>query len=291
MSSPLPPAIAHLTLSDVKRHLRHGRTDDPLILRHRTVIAVTIASIPLIVKFGTTVSVNEASITRFVAARTSVPVPTIYHTFHDTSMGRAHPITYIVESRLPGATLRSALPTVTAAEQHTLARDLAGIMAQLAALSAHRTTLGPMEGPWRNAYFRDFLAEYPCGIDDARTTEDFLRYFLRIEGYRDRREPPKTIAESLRTFDLQRPPLFSHGNMGPTHILVSGGHVVGIVDWAEAGWYPYFWDEFVAAQAIWLITKEEEKAKWAEISPNIPLRFCDEYDAFKKIWGCSLYYI
>jgi len=37
------------------------------------------------------------------------------------------------------------------------------------------------------------------------------------------------------------PPVFTHGDLNPANILVRGGHVVGIIDWEFAGWYPHYW--------------------------------------------------
>lgn len=141
------------------------------------------------------------------------------------------------------------------------------------------------------AYTSIFFLMYPCTIEDARTTQDFIEYFLRIKGYRDPFQPIKTTEESLQPFDLQRSPLFSHGDMVPTNILVEGGHVTGIIDWHEAGWYPYFWDDFVAAEAAWKILSQEERDKWAAICPNLPLTFREENSAFGRIWGYAGYYL
>lgn len=38
------------------------------------------------------------------------------------------------------------------------------------------------------------------------------------------------------------PPVFTHGDLNPSNILVRGNRVAGIVDWEFAGWYPYYWE-------------------------------------------------
>ncbi|EIM82102.1 uncharacterized protein STEHIDRAFT_142002 [Stereum hirsutum FP-91666 SS1] len=299
MLSHLPTEITHLTLAELKDYISSGtwlnsnglNESDPdisLVSYPRKVVAIDIAGVPLIVKFGTMVSLNEADVTRYVANHTSVPVPAIYHTFVDTD--RPLTVTYIIEERLPGHTLQSILTTIGLDDQETISRELADILCQLSTLSGHRTTLGPMDGPWQNSYFTELLEDYPCTVEDARTTRDFIEYFLRVKGYRDPCQPIKTIDESLQPFDLQRAPLFSHGDMGPANIMVAGGHIVGIIDWHEAGWYPYFWEDFVAAGAGCMIPSREGQDNWYAISPNLPVTFLEEMDAFNRIWGNARYY-
>ena len=42
--------------------------------------------------------------------------------------------------------------------------------------------------------------------------------------------------------------VFTHGDLDPRNILVEEGHVTGIVDWEQSGWYPGYW-EYV--KAMW----------------------------------------
>ena len=36
--------------------------------------------------------------------------------------------------------------------------------------------------------------------------------------------------------------VFTHADLAPYNIMVDEGHVVGIVDWQDAGWYPEYWE-------------------------------------------------
>ncbi|KAM4058928.1 phosphotransferase enzyme family protein [Hirsutella rhossiliensis] len=36
--------------------------------------------------------------------------------------------------------------------------------------------------------------------------------------------------------------LFAHADLSPRNIIVKGGRIVAILDWAFAGWYPEYWD-------------------------------------------------
>lgn len=37
--------------------------------------------------------------------------------------------------------------------------------------------------------------------------------------------------------------LFTHGDVAPRNIMVDeSGHITGIIDWEQAGWYPDYWE-------------------------------------------------
>lgn len=287
-----PPPLSsgpHLDLADVKSLASKGAVlnyDQSLMYSShsvptRRVLDVALNGVKLIVKFGTDVSLVEASTTRYVAENTTIRVPTVYATFVDETQG-PRPVTYIVEERLPGSTLGSILPTLNPQTEGVILEELKDLIGQLSGLSTHRTSLGPLQGPWRNDYFRSFLERFPCTPDDARTTRDFIEYFLHVSRSRHI-SYSRNEAECLLPFDFERAPVFSHGDLGPSNIMVEDGHVVGIIDWEQAGWYPYFWDDFVASGASKGAADVQDR--WASIYPQMFETFPDEVTAFSKIWG------
>lgn len=247
----------------------------------RRVLDVALDGVKLIVKFGTDVYPVEASITRYVSEHTNVRVPNVYATFVDDTQG-PRPVTYIVEERLPGQTLGSFLTSTSPHIDDTLLQELKDILTQLSTLNQHTTSLGPLQGPWRNDYFRSFLERFPCTPDDARTTRDFIEYFLHVSRSRNI-SYSRNVEECLLPFDFERPPVFSHGDLGPSNIMVENGHIVGIIDWEQAGWYPYFWDDFVASGAGKGMVDGHDK--WVSICPQVFQTFPEEVVAFSKIWG------
>jgi aminoglycoside phosphotransferase (APT) family kinase protein len=34
--------------------------------------------------------------------------------------------------------------------------------------------------------------------------------------------------------------VFTHGDLVPRNILVQDGHVTGVIDWGQSGWYPAY---------------------------------------------------
>lgn len=278
-----------LNLSDVKSLASKGAVlnyDQSLLYSShsvptRRVLDVALNGVKLIVKFGTDVSLVEASTTRYVADNTTIRVPTVYATFVDDTQG-PRPVTYIVEERLPGSTLGSILPSLNPSANETIMKELKDLIGQLSSLSAHRTSLGPLQGTWRNDYFRSFLERFPCTSDDASTTRDFIEYFLHVSRSRNI-SYSRNEEECLLPFDFERPPVFSHGDLGPSNIMVEDGHIAGIIDWEQAGWYPYFWDHFVASGAS--KGAADVQGRWASLYPQVFQTFLDEVVAFSKIWG------
>ncbi|KAI0318298.1 kinase-like domain-containing protein [Amylostereum chailletii] len=243
-----------LTLSDIKSLLSTATAlnDDPdrvykwvympdLVAFGRHVLEAELDGIPLIIKYRDRVLPVEAETMQYVSRHTNIRVPHVYAVFSERGM------CYIVEERLPGSTLQDALPGLDADARATIGRELKEIITSLSQLSSHRTILGPLHGPWKDVYFYRFLHDYPIGSDDLRTTRSFLEYFINIKGYYPYypASDGPTVEERLRPFDCSRPPVFTHGDLVPCNVMIDNGHVVGIVDWAEAGWYPYFWNHYM----------------------------------------------
>ncbi|KAI0697067.1 hypothetical protein C8T65DRAFT_832586 [Cerioporus squamosus] len=227
-----------LTLTTVKDLLRRASCttlleDDPFkyALRGfdvpRNVRAVEKDGIPMVVRYGTTVSPLEAEVTLFVAARTTVPVPDIYGVFSELTESDTGSITYIVEERLPGTTLRAALHTIDDAAREMAAHEVRTIFSELATLTGSPLRDRPIRrGPWTNAYFSPFQHHRPYGKYDARNTESFLRYFINYA-----RSHPLTSDRAsdriLDRFALSRPHIFSHGDLQFGNIMICEGHVSG----------------------------------------------------------------
>lgn len=67
--------------------------------------------------------------------------------------------------------------------------------------------------------------------------------------------------------DGETPILFTHDDLVPCNILVTNGpnpRVAAVIDWAQAGWYPSYWE--------WC------KAKWVDMWPD------EMDDAAQELW-------
>ncbi|KAL1943364.1 hypothetical protein VTO73DRAFT_4439 [Trametes versicolor] len=207
-------------------------------------------SSPMVVKFGLEVYAREVEAMIFVASRTSVPVPRVYGVFTEAVGQSSKVMTYIVQEHIPGMRLEHAFESLSADEREAIAHKLKAIFTQLHSLSDSQTRLEPFGGgSWsRTFWFKCFQRDFPIGDADAHTAQSLLTYFIGITS-RSIQGCDWTRDEFLAFFDLDRAPIFSHGDLTPWNIMVRDGRILGIVDWAEAGWYPYFWDSFVLERA------------------------------------------
>ncbi|KAI0785877.1 kinase-like domain-containing protein [Abortiporus biennis] len=178
---------------------------------------------------------------KFVGKFTSVRVPIVHAFFIDdtSKMG------FLVEERLPGCTLEEALPQMDENTQEVIINEFRNIYSQLDTLSSRRDSLGPLHGPWNNQWFHTLAEHFPIDEDTGRSVNTFLKYFYDVPGYYNIYRPKPSFEGIMSSFDLSKPPVFSHGDLMPCNIMVENGHIVGVIDWAEAGWYPYFWDSYV----------------------------------------------
>ncbi|KAI9066895.1 kinase-like protein [Trametes sanguinea] len=237
---------AEAKIAGVDRATIPLRTDyDPRsVYAVQTVLPIDYGGTPLMVKFGTHVYPREADAMAYVASRTTIRIPRLYAVFTDSHPDTGRTVTYIVQERIPGTTLEGAWPTLTDVQREDIARELRDAYNQLGKLSGERTRLGPISGGWmENLYFRYFRKHFPLEDGEAQTTESFLAYFRRVRG-RHTVRGNWTLDEFLAFFDLRRPPIFSHGDLSAWNVMVADGRLAAIIDWAEAGWYPYFWDSF-----------------------------------------------
>ncbi len=234
----------------------------------RAVRAIVKDGIQMVVKFGVDVYAREAEAMTYVASHTSIPIPRLYRVFTEAIADSNKTVTYIVQEQVPGTRLEHAFESLSAFERDAVARQLKDIFLQLHSLADGQTRLEPFGGgSWaRTLWFKCFQNDFPMRDDDAHTTRALLTYFLGITSRRYRPGGAWKLDEFLALFDLDRAPVFSHGDLTPWNIMVHAGRISGIVDWAEAGWYPYFWESFVldrAASMFWKVPGAQEMLRAA----------------------------
>ncbi|KAG6884109.1 hypothetical protein C0993_001386 [Termitomyces sp. T159_Od127] len=208
----------------------------------------------LLVKYGTRASSREAEATMLVATHTTVPVAKIYATLHD----EAESITYIVQSKLPGQSLSVLLPTLQPDQQAIIESELKEILRKLSCLDTYGQ-MGMVGKP------SEFLGFHPFGIHGpwlATNLSEFLHWPIDTANS----AVGCTVIEpvDLSNFDFEKSPIFSHGDLVPENILIDNGHVSGIIDWEHAGWYPYFWNSYIAQRNHYRYPKT-----WTDMVPNI----------------------
>ncbi|KAK7051788.1 kinase-like domain-containing protein [Favolaschia claudopus] len=270
------PKISIWTLETIKSRMQAG-TRIPSSEGER-VRAVDIGD-NLIIKFGRWIAPEEGLATQFVARHTQgIPVATIHAIVRDEASNP--PYTYIVQERLPGKRLIELLPMLDAATCYTIALELKAILSELAKLN----TLGCMgtfgfPGQYPYTSLDQFIEGYP----PYRITSphDFVRWLPDAVRSVDPESPPLP-SNIFDAFDTSRPPIFCHGDLVPENILVFDGHISGVIDWGCAGWYPYFWNDWIAC---WRQKMPQYRdGKWIEMVNVMTEPFPAEVAAFEKIF-------
>ncbi|PGH00060.1 hypothetical protein AJ79_08331 [Helicocarpus griseus UAMH5409] len=141
----------------------------------------------------------------YVTEHTTIPVPRVRYTYNGPGG------IYISMDYIKGTNLETLwmLGLLKPGEQNAIVNDMAAILSQLRALRP------PKEG---------IVASTQGGpILDYRIVKLFGE------------EVAICHRNSYRTY-------FSHADLAPRNIIICNGRIVGVVDWATAGWYPEYWD-------------------------------------------------
>ena len=170
---------------------------------------------------------------QFITSHTSIPVPKIYCAFvHKRS-------TYIVMERIRGEMLAkewSSIPENSRekifAQLRTMVNEMRVLLAPTAAVA--NVLGGPLYDP-----------RFPgtsLTIGPFQTIHDF-HLFLRngMIDHPTNGNYPEIHDMILLQDQPWQMPVFTHGDLSAFNILIRGEHVVGIIDWETAGWYPTYW--------------------------------------------------
>ncbi|KAL2137847.1 hypothetical protein VTI28DRAFT_8003 [Corynascus sepedonium] len=225
----------------------------------------------LIVKTGPFAHLTEAATLEFVARKTSIPLPRVHSAF--VHKNRA----IIVMDRLRGVSLAKAWRRLSE-------KDLDAIFQQLRSIFQELRALPPPPGCGIESCVGGSLRDsriprsWPL-FGPFKTTLEFhlwLRHGLQPKDHPDPEEDEDwddIKAMVQRQDGPWPPPVFTHGDLSPSNILVRGNCVVGIIDWEFAGWYPCYWEYTSAWQAHLTRQGWEEAIK----------QFLDPYDHEQKM--------
>lgn len=169
----------------------------------------------------------------FVAKLTTIPVPRVYCAFRHRNR------TYIVMERIHGDPLWKNWYSRPEGEKKE-------IWGQLKEMLAEMRSMTPPEGVGVANACGGTLYDPRIGSTSSRfgpfhTLQEFHK-FLR-GGLEDDPQHYPEIRELISQHNDYWPaPVFTHGDLSSSNILVSGNKVVGIIDWETAGWYPFYWE-------------------------------------------------
>ncbi|QDS77700.1 hypothetical protein FKW77_003856 [Venturia effusa] len=203
----------------------------------------------LCIKFGDSVTIAEANALRFVAKHTSIPVPKVYHAF------AYHGKTYIIMERIRGETVAQKWRSLSETSKTSIFGQLRQMIDELRAVPRKTTGVANLDG----GPIHDDRLPRTSSWGPFDTVHDFLlalRNNITIEAFETQDHStldPKAISdvqELVRFHEsIVLPPVLTHGDLSSFNVLLRDGNVVGIIDWENAGWLPYYWEYTTAWHA------------------------------------------
>ncbi|KAK3302594.1 uncharacterized protein B0T15DRAFT_487659 [Chaetomium strumarium] len=198
-----------------------------------------------------------------------------------------HESNFIYMSFLLGQTLREVWETLSHEDNASVTQQLADIAGRLRSVELSSTIpfIGSLnQGPVQDIYFSPDQHKGP--FTSPREFHDFVQYISEA------RNPLEDRDE-----DLFRPLLPDTARICLTHadphlgnILVlrspNGGRfgVSGIVDWAQAGWYPDYW-EYCKAMIVGPYGDEWRDAGWLDKVLHPTEHELDAFEAVEQYWN------
>ncbi|KAM3513992.1 hypothetical protein MY11210_002424 [Beauveria gryllotalpidicola] len=179
---------------------------------------------------------TEVEAMQYVAAHTSIPIPKL-HKIHTTESGRI----YIEMEYVQGCTLSRALPTLSAGDKARIFGQLRRHVEELRALP--RPSPGLVSSAFGNPAHDGRIGGRFFGPMSVDAFQELARGRLVMEDV-------PLLGEEVRQVHTSRyETMFTHADLAARNIMVRGGDIAAIIDWAYAGWYPEYW-EFTKAHYV-----------------------------------------
>ncbi|KAK2591449.1 hypothetical protein QQS21_010858 [Conoideocrella luteorostrata] len=223
-ASALPPPDKIRALNRESGHIRADSFDCPPPVR--------IPELGLLVKYGSHVTVHEAKTQMIIREKLlgRVPIPEVFGWIVD---GRQ---VFIYMQLIQGETLEERWHNLDGAERRSICSQL-----------------GTMVAAWRSLTPPDDLGCYIGSLCGQPLNDIFLQHRPELVGPF---EGPDAVEQFQNACGIDIPQrsaiVFTHADLVAPNIMLSTGPdptVVAVIDWAQAGWYPSYW-EFCKARRV-----------------------------------------
>ncbi|KAK3997426.1 kinase-like domain-containing protein [Cladorrhinum sp. PSN332] len=236
--TPLPPP------ADIRA--RNEATGHPGAQNPNRPPPVILPELGLIVKYGRMVKRSEVEAQRYAHQQLQglVPVPEVMGWAEDSGQG------FIYMALIDAPTLAARWNSLTESEKQAICSELKGMVQAWRSLEQdpEDVYIGAVGGRPLN----DILVEDNSDLYGPWLGSNAVQSFQNAYGIE---------------IDGQMPIVFTHDDLVPCNILVTDGpnpRVAAIIDWAQAGWYPSYWE--------WC------KAKWVAMPQD------DMDDTAQELW-------
>ncbi|RHZ71791.1 hypothetical protein CDV55_105462 [Aspergillus turcosus] len=198
---------------------------------------VMIPSLGLVVKYGADVTIVEAQTQIMLREQfqNRVPVPEVFGWAEDARQ------IFVYMQFIEGGTLMERYGGLNEDEKRAISEELGRYMKMIRSLKQDLDV--PYIGSLGKQPLNDiFLKDYPKLVGPFQGT-NAVEQFHNTTGIEISSEVPI---------------VFTHNDLLPSNIMITPGRnpkVAAIIDWAQAGWYPAYW--------------EYCKARWINLLPNL----------------------
>ncbi|EGC47350.1 conserved hypothetical protein [Histoplasma capsulatum var. duboisii H88] len=204
----------------------------------------------------------------YIAEHTTIPVPRVRCTYNGPGG------IYIMMDYIKGTNLETLwmLGLLKPEEQDAIVDDMAVILTQLRALHP------PKEGVVASAEGGAIL-DYRIGSHLVGPFQSHANFHSFLRGSVPLENTAKVFGEEVAICHQNNyQTFFSHADLAPRNIIIRNGKIVGVVDWALAGWYPEYWDLTKTYYTSFQVPEWYEKIKL-----KLP-SYADELMAEKILW-------
>ena len=134
---------------------------------------------------------------------------------------------------VPGDSLETVWPDMSAAEKEDIARQLGKIVSLMRTAPQGEALIGGTGGPARDLRYIGDRTGGPF-TTEADFNDFQMDFYPSIpDGVR------RAICQGISCNHQMK---FSHADLSPRNIIVKDGRITGLVDWEFPGWYPEYWE-------------------------------------------------
>ncbi|KAF4547528.1 Hypothetical protein D9617_40g012670 [Elsinoe fawcettii] len=210
---------------------------------------------------------SEAEAMQFIQANTAIPLPRMHRAYHFGHQS------YLEMELIEGEDLEKAWGKLSSDQKSEAVQVVVSFVSQMRQLTpppehAVASATGKAKRDGR-------LGSRPFGPFNTHTEfHSLLRGHLGMENAMDTFVPK--IAE-VHTRDYKT--MFAHADICMRNVMVRNGKVVGLIDWAFAGWYPEYW-EYTKLHYGQLNVPE-----WYEALEAGLTRYDEELEVERSLWS------
>ncbi|GAB0137872.1 hypothetical protein EsDP_00006125 [Epichloe bromicola] len=183
---------------------------------------------------------------QYVASHTTIPVPRIY-AVHTEAKGSI----YVEMAYVQGDDLDSAWSGLSTDQRDTIFADIKQHISSLRDLQPPKQ--GIISSALQNPAYDCRIGARFYGPMNHDEFHSLARGHLRME------DVARFLGEEVaKVHTACYQTCFTHSDLAPRNIIIRGGRVAAIIDWAFAGWYPEYW-EFTKAHYNYFRGEDWEK--------------------------------